>query len=429
VQNALRDTIVVPPMEHADQSLAPIDDPHAAAPRSPHEALERLLAAVRPTATERVTLGDARGRILAERCVADRPSPAIDVSAMDGFAVRLDDALRGPLPIAGDAAIGDAPPTLPRGAALRIVTGAAIPHGADTIIKREDLLEQDGSIAARTERPTWRVGDNIRRCGENMAAGAVIIEPGAALTAPRVGALATIGAHAPLVHRRLRIAILTTGDELLPPDTPALPAWRLRDSNGPALRAMFEHRGWVESVSQTRVADDEERMRDAIAAALAACDALLLTGGVSMGHRDLVPSTLASLGVRTLFHRLPQRPGKPLLAGVTADGRPVLGLPGNPVSVLVTARRFAWPALRQRAGMVSEANGGPDAIVEFANADERTIPLWWHRLVRLASPGRALLTDVRSSGDILGAAGSCGFVEIPPDRSGPGPWPFFRWPE
>src|SRR5262249_19811723 len=147
-------------------------------------------------------------------------------------------------------------------------------------------------------------------------------------------------------------------------------------------------------------------------------------GGVSMGERDLVPAALRDLGVRVIFHRLPQRPGQPLLAGVASGGRPVLALPGNPVSVLVTARRFACAALARRAG--ASALDQP-AIVPLERGDDASIALWWHRPARLFAPGRAELVATRGSGDVASIARSDGFVEMPPNAKGAGPWSWFPW--
>lgn len=144
-----------------------------------------------------------------------------------------------------------------------------------------------------------------------------------------------------------------------------------------------------------------------------------------MGHRDIVPEVLASLGVERVFHRVSQRPGKPLWAGIGPRGQAVLALPGNPVSVMVTARRFGAPALGRLAGV--DRFGGPDGSVALEGADERAIPLWLHRLVRLSVPGRAERVATRGSGDVIGAAMSDGFVEMPPGETGAGPWPFYAW--
>jgi molybdopterin molybdotransferase len=419
---------------HADSSSS-------ASAHSPADAVERFVRALDAFARadvlgqESVDLADAAGRTLADSLRSDRDSPAIDVSAMDGYALRHADLVRGSLPIAGEVRIGHAPPSLAPGSTLRIVTGAPIPPGADTILKREDVSEAPDRITWSSDRhAACRVGDHIRRRGENGAAGTLIAEAGTTITPALLGALASFGVVRPRVLRRLRIAILSTGDEVLPPSTATLEPWQLRDSNGPTLAAFFRQASFVDSVTTRHAIDDNDALDAAVGDLLERsaerADALLLTGGVSMGHRDLVPATLARHGVRTLFHRVPQRPGKPILGGVTDDGRPVFGLPGNPVSVLVTARRIAWPVLRHVAGVNSDGSGdagSADALVHLDAPDEKRIPLWWHRLVRVTGPGTAALADLRGSGDVVGAARSDGFIECPPDACGAGPWPLYRW--
>lgn len=393
---------------------------------SPHDALAALLVRVSAAPSDTMQASSAAGRILAETIVTDRPSPAVSVSAMDGFAARLADLqAHARLTIAGEVRIGREPAAMPGSpCVVRIVTGGAVPMGSDVVIKREDVTEHadlitfEPAAAAKLKR-----GENIRFAGENAPGGKAIAEPGALITPALAGAIATVGRVHVRVHQPLTIAIISTGDELVDVHEQPTP-WQLRDSNGPALAAMFAPCPWVARVAAHRVEDDERSIDQALQAAVEQADAILLTGGVSAGHRDFVPGALARAGIETVFHKLPQRPGRPVLAAVTADGRPVLALPGNPVSVLVTARRLALPAIRRRAGLASLA---VPTMVRVVNADDRAIGLWWHRPVRLTGPGEAALIDMRSSGDIVGVAMSDGFVELPPQQSGPGPWPYYAW--
>jgi len=387
---------------------------------SPQSALEALLARIAPNATESVALVDAAGRVLAESIVADRDSPPCDVSAMDGFAVRAEDCGKEPLPIVGAPRIGVAPPPLAPRAALRIVTGAALPPGADAVVRHEDAhVEGDTMRAWIAIRP----GTSIRRRGENLRAGSPVIPAGTIINPAVAGALATFGIARPLVHRSVRIAVMTSGDEIVSVES-SPHEWHIRNSNGPALKAMFDGLPFVSPADARHVEDDEQSLREAVRESLERSDALVLTGGVSMGERDFIPSVLHSLGVEVLFHRLPQRPGKPILAGIAPRGQPVLALPGNPVSVLVTARRFVVPTLRRVAGVPTPEHV---SAVTLEEADDAPIPLWWHRPVRLIGVGRGSLVAGRGSGDIASAARSDGFVEIPPNSSGAGPWPFLPW--
>lgn len=391
---------------------------------SPARALESLLEAVRPVESERVRLARSPGRILAAPVLADRPSPPADVSAMDGFALRTSELNASVLPIAGEVRIGRAPPDLPRGACLRIVTGAGLPAGADAVIRIEDVTVTGDSITIDAEiARACGPGRNIRRAGENADSGTPVVAPGTAITPAAAAALAAVGAGHIEVHRALTLAILSTGDELVAGDGPISP-YQIRDSNGPALISLFSGVPWIGELHHAHLPDDEPRLARAVSEALLRADAVILTGGVSAGHRDFVPSVVASQGARPVFHRLPQRPGMPILAAVTPDGRPVLGLPGNPVSVMVTARRLAWPAVARRAGL---SRITPPPSVTVSNTDGAAIQLWWHRPVRLTGPGEAALVPSRGSGDLIATAGADGFIELPPGAHGPGPWPFYAW--
>lgn len=387
---------------------------------SPRDALAALLAEIRPVESERVALDTSIGRALADDVVADRDSPACDVSAMDGYALRASECAAS-LPVRGAVTIGREPAPLEPSTAMRIVTGGAIPRGADAVVKRESAVVRDDAITLAGGAPILP-GAHIRRQGENARRGDRVLVAGRVVTPAVVAALASFGIANPCVARRVRVAIVSTGDELLSVAASPTP-WSIRDSNGPALAALVGMLPYASLVSCVRCPDDGEPLRAALAESLDRADALVVTGGVSMGERDCVPDALAELGVHRLFHRLPQRPGKPMLAGIAEGGRPVLALPGNPVSVLVTARRYAVAAIRRRAGLPMESR----TDVTLAAADATTIPLWWHRLVRVDVDGRAHLIDSRGSGDVASLASSDGFLEVPPNTANAGPWPFYSW--
>lgn len=410
------------------------------APRSPEEAIElvaRRLGAWSP-GEERCPLELAMGRGLAAPVLADRDQPAFDHSAMDGYAVRLRDLRAGgvTLPVAVEARIGAKPPTLPEGAAARIATGAPIPPGADLVLRREDVAEARGRVpsdVAAITIPTdlaarARAGEHLRRRGENARAGDVVLEAGELLDGAAIGALASVGEVHPRVRRRLRAAILTTGDEVVPPQE--VPSdFEIRDGNGPALAALLGSRRWIEVAERRRVRDEVDLLGESIAAAISTCDLLVVTGGVSVGHRDPTREAIERAGGEVLFHRLPQRPGRPMLAALASAGArkvPVFGLPGNPLSALVTTRRVVIPTIAAAAGIRIAASRQVEVA---AVAPVEPIPLWWHRLARLDRAGRAELLDVRSSGDLVAGARSDGFLEVPPDeRPSPGArYAFFPW--
>ncbi len=391
---------------------------------SPQAALEALLASIKPVVTENVKTEVCAGRILAEAVRADRDSPACDVSAMDGFAARVSDLGGADLPIVGEARVGSAPLDLRPGTAIRIATGAPIPTGADAVIRIEDANERNDRIRVSPERTAvLRAGTYIRHRGENARSQACIVEPGIEASPPVAGAIASIGALSVTVHRAVRVSLVITGDEIVGSEVSPQP-WQVRDCNAPSMRALLGRRRWIECADPVRVADDARALQRVLESSLAHCDALVLAGGASVGARDFAAAAIRAAGATVVFHRLPQRPGRPLLGAVLPDGRPILALPGNPLSVLVTGRRFLVPALQRLAGCRAI-----DSVPAVAPASRwQALPdLWWHRAVRLNDRGLAEPVEVASSGDIAGAARSHGFIEIPPGDGGVGPWPYFGW--
>lgn len=390
---------------------------------TPAHAVDAMRSRLEPVGVERIELNEAAGRILGEALNADRPSPACDVSAMDGYAVGVSAAADSTLPVVGEAAIGQPPPAMPMEGVLRIFTGGPVPDSCDAIVPREQVDEKPEAIHLPADIHI-KPGQHIRRRGENGQAGETIAAQGTPVTPAVAAALAACGIAGPRVHQRLQLAAIVTGNEVNDVSAKVEP-WQLRDSNGPALAALLATRPWVDWRGVQHATDDRALLRETIAAALADCDALLLTGGVSMGDYDFVPAVLAELGCEIIFHKLPIRPGKPALGAVGPRGQAVLGLPGNPVSVMTTARRLALPVLRHRAGFAQAAPPAPS--VTLVNPDDKQLPLHWSRPVRLIADDRAELITTRGSGDIISAARSDGFVELPANQTGPGPWAFYRW--
>ncbi len=396
---------------------------------SPADAVRAVGARVSPVGSERCTLAEALGRVLAENILSDRDSPPFDHSAMDGFAVRQADLTHATLPIAGECRIGQAPPSLPpTPAAIRIVTGAAIPPNADLVIKREDVDEQSHDRAigiAPSAALAAKPGDHIRRRAENAPAGATLLRAGSPLDASALSALAVVGAVQPSVFARVRVTLLTTGDEVVDPASVPSP-WQIRNSNAPAIAAILRSRAWIHHLAHTHIHDDATALNTAFADALANSHAVILTGGVSMGHRDHVRDAVQRVGASILFHGLPQRPGKPMLAAITPSGQPILALPGNPLSSMITCVRIAIPALAACAGISSLP---PTQRVPLRSPIVKPLNLWWHRLVRLDDDANAHLVDSQGSGDLIAAARSHGFIELPPNTSSTvDPVPFYPWP-
>jgi molybdopterin molybdotransferase len=302
-----------------------------------------VLASATPLASERVSLGDAAGRVTAASAVATVDLPPFASSAMDGFAVRSGD-VPGVLRVIGEAAAGrpaDAP--LGAGEAVAISTGGVVPAGADAVIPIEYVVHHDNSVEIGEPAAA---GAHVRPRGGDVAAGDVVVPAGIRLGAAQLGALGAAGIAEVLCACRPRVAILATGSELVRPGV-ALADGQIYESNSLMLAAALAAAG-CDIELLPLVADDERAHRDALARGLQA-DVLVTSGGVSVGPHDLVRSIEAELGVEEIFWRVAIKPGKPVSFGVR-DATLVFGLPGNPVSSLVGCELFVKPALRALQG-------------------------------------------------------------------------------
>ncbi len=395
---------------------------------SPDMAIARLAASLQTLDSEAVPIAKACGRVLRQAIVADRDSPAADVSAMDGYAIRMADLQSSqPLAVSGESRPGHPPPEPQATAAMRVFTGAIVPAGFDAVIRREDTEEDEHAVRMLAAAKTATAGLNIRRQGENSRRGSEVLPAGTLLNTAGVAAAANFGVTAPLVTRRVRVTVIVTGDELRSVEQTVEP-WQLRDSNGYALAAMFSGQPWIEHVATHSSLDTLDDLTARLQHALAVSDAVVLTGGVSMGDYDHVPAAVKNCGGEVVFHRLPLRPGKPILGAASEDGKLILGLPGNPVSATVCGRRFMLPLLGRLAGRTLAER----PRVELADPPPAQLPLWWMRLVRIDDRGQARLVASQGSGDLVALACSDGFIETPPQEARPetpagGPWPFWSW--
>jgi molybdopterin molybdotransferase len=317
------------------------------------EARARILAGLAPTPAEIIPLMEGAGRVSAAPVIARLSHPPADVSPPDGYAVRSEDAAPGArLELIGAAPAGHLfSGRVGAGEAVRLFTGSVVPEGADSILIQENATVSGGVVTV--SEPT-APGRHIRPLGQDFRAGETLVPAGQRLN-PRSIGLAAAGGHAWLtVHRRPRIVILSTGDEIVLPGEP-LPPGGVVSSNGPALAALVRVAGG-EPVMLPTAADD-------IAAIAAAADAargaemLLTTGGASVGDHDLVQAALAERGMVLDFWRIAMRPGKPLIHGRLGEV-PMLGLPGNPVSALVCAILFLLPAIAKLSGLPGDAAAG-----------------------------------------------------------------------
>lgn len=319
------------------------------------EARATVVAEFQSLPSEIVRLEAALHRVLARDIISPVSLPPWDNSSMDGYAVRAADVARATaaapvsLPVTDTIAAGGvARAPLAPGTAMRIMTGAPIPEGADTVIRIEDTDRGEERVLIRESRDAQR---NVRPRGEDLQAGEIALAAGTMIDAAQIGVLASVGAHEVAVHRRPRVAVLATGDELVDVGRFAevLAGRRIVSSNSYTLRAAVMAAG-ADVLDLGICPDDRDALRERLEAARAAeCDLLLTSGGVSVGAFDYTREVLATLGATMHFWRVRIRPGGPL--GFGRLGRiPWLGLPGNPVSAMVTCELFAKPALRRLRG-------------------------------------------------------------------------------
>jgi molybdopterin molybdotransferase len=302
-------------------------------------------------AAEPVPLREALGRILAVDVESADPVPGFDNSSMDGFAVRAADT-RGAasgvpvtLTVADESRAGrPARSALHSGEAIGISTGAVIPDGADSVVRIEDTSVRDGRVEIEAE---VKPGTNVRHAGDDIEPGAMVLRHGVRIGAAELGVLASVGVSTVSCVRRPRLAVLTTGDELLEPGDRAKPGG-VRNSNAYTIPALALSAG-AELVGTETVRDDPDLTRAAIARSLDA-ELAVICGGVSVGGHDHVKGALASLGVERVFWRVALKPGKPTWFGIGSRGALVFGLPGNPVSAMVTFLLFVRPAIMTMSG-------------------------------------------------------------------------------
>ena len=388
--------------------------------------------------TETVLLTDATGRVLRQSVRADRDFPPFDRVAMDGIAIRFSDyqtELRT-FRIVGIQRAGQAQRTLPppssgESACLEVMTGAMLPTGADTVVRYEDVL-----IANKQAMITLndlQIGQHVHRQATDRRAGNELLPVGTRLGPAELAVAASVGQMELVVTTRPRVALVSTGDELVDvADTP-LP-YQIRRSNTYLLRAALASLGITATLHH--IADDEARLTSELAALLADNDLLILSGGVSAGKADFVPDVLARIGVQKRFHKVEQRPGKPLWFG-TSDaesgnragsrrGQTVFALPGNPVSTVLCLYRYVLPYLRASLGLPPD----PTRYARLAAPVTFQPPLTYFLPIRLRfeSDGQTLADPLPGSGsaDFANLLDADGFMELPAERSDFGAGEAFR---
>jgi molybdopterin molybdotransferase len=323
------------------------------------EARERVLESLTPLTGESVLVEDALDRILADDLTASGDVPPFACSAMDGYAV-IDGPAGRTLAVVGESRAGTpSRHTLTSGEAIRISTGAALPPGATAVIPQEEVAA-DGDKVIETQAPV-AAGHHVRGPGEDIRDGTTVLQRGTRLGPIELGAAVASGAGSVNVSRQPRVAVLCTGDELRAPGEPLGPG-EIHNSNAPMLTGLAAHAGALVASAQ-RLPDDAAATREGIAQALRSADVVIITGGVSVGPHDHVKPALTALEVHEVFWRVSLQPGKPTWFGTLPDGTLVFGLPGNPVSSVVTFSLFVAPALARLQGAPAPEPPRPDALL------------------------------------------------------------------
>ncbi len=379
---------------------------------TPAEADAAIAATLAVAGTERVLLAACVGRVLREPVHAERDAPPFDRVTMDGIAIASVALGRRDFRIAGVQAAGEAPLTLPGPAdCIEVMTGAMLPAGCDTIVPVERLTVVNGTATVDAAYAP-HAGQFVHGQAADAKSGDRLLKPGIRLGAPEIAIAASAGLTGLIVSRQPRIAIISTGDELVEPGQSIAPH-QVRRSNAYGLAAALRGAGF-RAATDLHLPDDPATLQAGLARVLDQHDVLVLSGGVSAGRFDHVPAALAALGVRKVFHHVAQRPGRPMWFGAGSGGTLVFALPGNPVSVLVCLVRYVIPALIRRAGAelplravfrLSREYPFPAPLSCFLPVALRYDPDGTHRAEPRPTGG---------SGDFISLAGTDGFVELPP---------------
>ena len=380
------------------------------------EATARILAAIEPLEPETVSLAASAGRVLAEAVFAERDQPPFDRVMMDGIAVRHAEyeALERSFPIQATQMAGDPPLELEAGHCIEIMTGAALPVGADAIIPVEQVTVNDGAAHVQAN---YMAGHRqfVHPRGSDYAEGAELLRPGLRIRPMDTAILASAGLAEVRVARQPRVTVIATGNELVAAGQPIEPQ-QIRLSNGPAIVAMLEEHGYTEA-RHDHLPDDRTALRERIGRHLDEADVLILSGGVSKGKADYVPEVLAELGVRVDFHRVSQRPGKPMWFGMAPGGKAVFALPGNPVSTLVCCRQYVIPALDRASGETTPQKAFANLTEDVTFKPALTCFLPVRLVTSAAGQSLAMPVHTNTSGDFWSLTGTDGYVELALEES------------
>ncbi len=371
-----------------------------------------IMGRVRPLDAETCRLTEAVSRVLAGDVAADRDQPPFDRVTLDGIAIVFKAWQQGQreFMVSGTQAAGTPALALENPAhCVEVMTGAMLPEGADTVIPVERLSRDGDTVRVADDTPV-EIGQGVHARGSDRRAGSSVLPTGTRIGPAEVAVLASAGQAMVSVSRMPRVAVVATGDELVDVDQPVAPH-QIRSTNDRAIAASLSGHH-LATVTRTHIADDEKSTLRTVRRLHSRHDMLILSGGVSMGQFDFVPAALKALGADQVFHRIAQRPGKPMLFAVSQDGKLIFALPGNPVSTLVCLTRYVLPALRAAAGLRERPTEKAVLTTDVRNEADLTL---FMPVVLGASDEGMLLAEPRptnTSGDFMSLAGTDGFVEL-----------------
>ena len=379
---------------------------------SSRDATTAIAESIQDFDVEKVNLASAAGRVLQQTVCAERDQPPFDRVMMDGIAIdysALETGLRR-FRIAATQHAGDPQSSLKDAAdCIEVMTGAVLPQNSDCVIPVERLSIENGFASVEDEYETQQYRF-IHKQASDYPEGTEVLAPGNEISPMDIAVIASCGLEKVLVSRLPTVRIISTGNELVAAAQP-IDDHQIRLSNGPALVALLQQQGF-ENCSHDHLADDVKVLTDRIGASLLEADILILSGGVSMGKADFVPQVLADLGVEKVFHKISQRPGKPMWFGLSATQRAVFALPGNPVSSLVCARQYVLPALHKACGRAPRASEFAELAetILFKAALTNFVPV----RLQMRDDGVQLATPVstNTSGDFTALSGTDGYIEL-----------------
>jgi len=362
------------------------------------------------------SLRELTGAVLAESVYMERDQPPFDRVAMDGIALSTEwsrtAAMSEGLLIAGTQAAGTPPLALPSAShCIEVMTGAHLPMNCDCVVPVEKI-RVEGNKAHVSEDITIEPWMNIHRRGSDARKGAEVLKPGTPLRSVDIAVIASSGYANVKVHTLPRIAVISTGDELIEPGN-TIEDWQIRRSNSYALLSVLKKNGLP--ASDIHLQDKPEELRSRLSSIIDEHDVLILSGGVSAGRFDFIPQVLNDIGVRTVFHKVLQRPGRPMWFGTRDDNKTVFALPGNPVSVLVCMYRYVMRGLYRMMGMTSVTPASAKLVGNFSAHPALTtfVPVV---LEKRTATIKARRNALNGSGDLVSLLAADGFVELPPSE-------------